>query len=193
MEIIFVVYSLFPIWGLSEFIINRKKRVVQNKTIKDKNSNIQNIVIFLSLPIGIIFGLINIYANIHFLDFFGNKYFWILASSILLIIGIAIRWISIKTLDRYFSVNLTIQQDHKVIDFGIYKYIRHPSYLGAILSFLGFGFSFYNLTSFLIIFLPNLIVFLLRINFEEELLVDNLGSDYVTYKNKTKKLIPKIF
>ncbi len=186
-----IVYIAFMLWGISEYIIIAGKRVEQNKQIKDINSKIQNLFIIITLPLGITFGILD--SQFKILEFPFNVIFWKSTGLVLLVSGVVIRRISINTLKNYFSSNITIQKDHKLVTAGIYKYIRHPSYLGANLCFLGFGLVFANLISFTLIFIVNFIISLNRISFEEKILSGNFGKDYENYRKNSRKLIPGIF
>src|SRR5215471_16918896 len=62
----------------------------------------------------------------------------------LLLTGITIRWVAIHTLGKYFTGTVVIKTDHRLIQTGIYKYVRHPAYTGALLAHLGLGLSFAN-------------------------------------------------
>jgi protein-S-isoprenylcysteine O-methyltransferase len=108
-------------------------------------------------------------------------------------LGLIIRWISIYTLRKYFTVDVAIFKDHKVIKSGLYKSIRHPAYAGGLVSFFGLGWALGNWVSFIIIFFPILFAFIRRINIEEKTLVLSLGEEYREYMRKTKRLIPKIY
>ena len=55
------------------------------------------------------------------------------------VFGLLLRWYSILYLGKFFTVDVAIAEDHKVIDTGPYRFIRHPSYTGLLLEFLGFG------------------------------------------------------
>ena len=47
---------------------------------------------------------------------------------LLVFIGaLALRWYA-SSIGRYFTVNVAIARDHRVIDSGPYRYVRHPSY-----------------------------------------------------------------
>lgn len=77
-----------------------------------------------------------------------------------------------------------------VID-GIYKYIRHPMYLGLILISLALVIDY--LTFFRIILFDFLVLNqLFKINYEEKIL-EKYFSEYKSYKKDTKKLIPFIY
>jgi protein-S-isoprenylcysteine O-methyltransferase Ste14 len=111
----------------------------------------------------------------------------------LILIGIAIRWTAIVTLRRYFTVDVSIHTDHRVIEHGIYRVIRHPSYAGALVSFIGLGIAFMNWISLAVMILGTLIGFSYRIAIEERELIAALGDDYRNYAARTKRLIPGVF
>lgn len=111
---------------------------------------------------------------------------------VLIITGQIIRGVAILTLKRYFTTNVAILPDHRLIKTGIYKYVRHPAYSGDILSFFGLGLAFSSWLAFLVIFIPVLLSFLYRIKIEEEILIKKFGKEYITYMQSTKRLIPWI-
>ena len=104
-----------------------------------------------------------------------------------------VRFIAIRTLGRFFTVNLALHNNHNLIKTGLYKYIRHPAYTGSLLSFTGLGLSLNNWSSLVIIFIPVLVSFIYRINIEEKMLLQLFGEDYNLYKKYTKKLIPLLY
>ncbi len=103
------------------------------------------------------------------------------------------RWYSIGYLGRYFTVDVSISAQQKLIDSGPYRYIRHPTYTGALLAFLGLGFCFGNWLSILFMTVPIIAAFLWRIWIEERALADALGEDYRAYTQRTKRLIPFVY
>jgi protein-S-isoprenylcysteine O-methyltransferase Ste14 len=111
----------------------------------------------------------------------------------LILVGMIIRIIAIRTLGKFFTVDLCTDKDHFLIKKGIYKNIRHPSYSGSLLSFLGMSLSLNNWISLIVIFVPVLIAFIYRINIEEKLLVAQIGSEYEDYKRQTNRLVPLIY
>ena len=62
----------------------------------------------------------------------------------LLVVGIIIRWSAIYTLGKYFTGTVMIKDDHRLVQNGLYRYLRHPAYAGALLAHLGLGLSFSN-------------------------------------------------
>jgi len=114
-------------------------------------------------------------------------------SLLLLVGGLVIRWIAILTLGRYFSTRVAIQQDHRLIQTGLFRLVRHPSYTGLLLLFIGMALSYGNWLSFAVIMVPFLAALLYRIRVEETSLIEVLGQDYLDYAQSTKCLLPGIF
>ncbi|KFF09240.1 methyltransferase family protein [Chryseobacterium luteum] len=119
---------------------------------------------------------------------------WILyTGEALILLGIIIRFIIIRSLGKYFTVDVTIKEDHQIKKEGFYKYLRHPSYAFALLTSLGLGLYLNNWASLILAFLPPFLAFIYRIKVEEQALVEKFGDEYVGYRKKTKKLIPFIY
>jgi protein-S-isoprenylcysteine O-methyltransferase len=112
---------------------------------------------------------------------------------ILFLSGLALRWYSIGYLGRYFTVDVSIATEHKLIDSGPYRYIRHPSYTGALLAFIGLGFCFGNWLTIFFLTVPIIAAFLWRIQIEERALAEALGENYRNYARRTKALIPRVY
>ena len=111
----------------------------------------------------------------------------------LFVLRIALRWYAIIHLGRFFTVNVAIAQKHELIDSGPYRWIRHPSYTGALLAFVGFGFSLGNWLTLLCLLIPVSAVFSWRIRVEERALSEALGDSYRDYMARTRRLIPFIY
>jgi protein-S-isoprenylcysteine O-methyltransferase len=109
---------------------------------------------------------------------------------VLLATGLAIRWWSIFTLGRLFTVDIAIHESHPIIQSGPYRRIRHPSYAGLILAFFGCGLSFASWLSLAVLMVPITAAVLDRIRKEEAVLRSGLGTRYEEYCARTKRLIP---
>ena len=59
----------------------------------------------------------------------------------LFVIGLLLRWWAIITLGRFFTVDVTIEPDHELVERGPFRLVRHPSYTGVLLALRGFGFD----------------------------------------------------
>ena len=111
----------------------------------------------------------------------------------LMLAGICVRWAAIYTLGKYFTRRVTILPDHRLVQSGLYKYLRHPSYSGFLLGDLGLGLAFSNWLSLVIIFVPTFAAALYRMHVEEKALVQAFGSEYLDYCRATNRLIPKLY
>jgi len=112
------------------------------------------------------------------------------AGVVLMLAGIVFRQYSIWVLGRFFSTTVRIVTDHRMVTNGPYHFIRHPSYSGALLTFVGLGLASRTWGgTFLIVALFGL-VYGYRIDVEEKALKTEFGQAYIDYVKKTKRLIP---
>ena len=119
--------------------------------------------------------------------------FWRSAGTLLLVAGIALRWWAIIVLGRFFTVDVQIAPDHELVERGPFRFIRHPSYSGVLLAFIGLGLSFANWLALLVLLVPITAAFLHRIKVEEQALSDALGPQYRAYLQRTKRLVPGVY
>jgi len=112
---------------------------------------------------------------------------------ILIVIGIVVRWFAILILRKYFTVNVAIQKGHVITQTGLYKYIRHLSYLGTLLSFFGLWICMSNWISICILIIPISYALVNRMQIEEQALKDASEKEYLNYCSKTCRLIPKVY
>lgn len=106
--------------------------------------------------------------------------------------GFTILLIAQITIGRNYSSTLVIREGHQLITNGIYRFIRHPIYLGVIL--VGIGLPVYALSVLGLLIMSAMIpVFLVRIRIEERLLIDEFGDAYRAYQQTKHKLIPFIY
>jgi protein-S-isoprenylcysteine O-methyltransferase len=112
---------------------------------------------------------------------------------VVMALGMALRAWSVRTLGRFFTVTVTVADDHALVDTGPYALVRHPSYTGMLVTCLGLGIaldSWLSVASTLI--LPTIGV-LRRITHEEQALSTQLGPQYKSYATRTQRLIPKVW
>jgi hypothetical protein len=107
--------------------------------------------------------------------------------------SVHLRVSGIVHLGKFFTVDVGIQQGHHVVQDGPYRFIRHPSYTGAMLALAGIACLTFNWLGFLVIIVCSLAAYCIRISVEEKVLLLNLGEDYRRYAGRTKRLIPGIF
>jgi protein-S-isoprenylcysteine O-methyltransferase Ste14 len=111
---------------------------------------------------------------------------------VVMVFGVVIRWAAIRTLDKQFTVNVAIVEDHQLVQNGLYGIIRHPAYLGTLVTLGGFGLALENWLSLLTLVALPLAATIYRIAVEERALVNHFGARYIEYMEHSKRLIPGI-
>src|SRR5207342_1737570 len=116
-----------------------------------------------------------------------------IAGVVLFVAGLSLRWWAIITLGRFFTVDVTIEKDHELVERGPFRVVRHPSYTGVLMAFMGYALTLHNWAALLVTLLPILAAFIRRMNVEEEALSRALGSRYADYMRRTKRLVPFVY
>ena len=111
---------------------------------------------------------------------------------VLFAVGGALRIAPVFTLGERFSGLAAIQPNHELVTDGLYRYIRNPSYLGLLISTLGWALAF---RSWVGVVLTALIVIPLaaRMRSEETLLGEHFGEAYAAYRARTWRLVPWVY
>jgi protein-S-isoprenylcysteine O-methyltransferase Ste14 len=107
--------------------------------------------------------------------------------------AIALRIWAILTLDRFFTFVVGIADDHRVVQHGPYRALRHPGYAGALLALAGAGIAVGNWLSLLLIVALPALALGVRISVEETTLAAALGTEYQAYASRTARLIPGVW
>jgi protein-S-isoprenylcysteine O-methyltransferase Ste14 len=112
---------------------------------------------------------------------------------ILFALGAALRLWPVYILGNRFSGLVAIQPGHALVTTGIYRLIRHPSYLGLLISSFGWALAFRSGIGVLlaVLLVPPLIA---RIQAEERLLRSQFCAEYDAYRARTSsRLIPGLY
>jgi protein-S-isoprenylcysteine O-methyltransferase Ste14 len=128
--------------------------------------------------------------RIGFLTLDGESMRW--AGLVAMIAGSILRLVPVFILGRRFSGLVAIQQGHTLVTDGLYKTIRNPSYLGLIVSSLGWVLVFRSGAGIMLVALL-MVPLVARMNAEEKLLHEHFGSEYDAYRARTWRLIPGIY
>ena len=142
-----------------------------------------------------VLGLLNVYLP----AYADRKEIWILGGETLRCVGVflftvggALRLWPVFVLGDRFSGLVAIQPGHTLVTGGIYRVIRHPSYLGLLVCSLGWGLTFRSGVGVLLTALT-IFPILARIRAEEKLLRTQFGADYDTFRARTSRLIPGLY
>jgi len=185
-----ISYSLFLVFFIIEIFTRQGKNSKDmDRTKYDRGSTS---ILSVAMAVTIILFLLTPFLNYYEVSNFYN--IWIIViGAILGIAGLAIRYISYRTLGAFYTRTLKKTDNHKLVTNGIYKYIRHAGYLSSILIFIGIGMTLCNFVTlgFVIVIYP--IVYIYRISVEEKMLIDMFGNEYIEYQRKSKKLIPFVY
>ena len=120
----------------------------------------------------------------------GDQVRWL--GDVLFAVGNVLRLWPVFVLGHRFSGLVAIQQNHQLVTSGVYSRIRHPSYLGLIISTAGWALAFRSVVGLLLTaaLVPILVV---RMNAEEALLTTHFGAEYESYKRRTRRFVPGVY
>lgn len=185
-----IIISFSYSYGFFEILMSVRQRLKREKEIVNKGdkASIWFLMIFIAIGYFLAFriGMTTLGRIYHWDLFFAS-------GAILSVAGLIIRIRSISTLKQHFTYIVTEIEGHELIETGLYKFIRHPGYLGQILIFLGTAISFSNWLSIVLMIIPVLIGYLYRIRVEEKFMIRQWGQKYLDYQKKTKRFIPWIY
>ena len=178
-------FAIF-VWIASEIfgaaLVPRLRRHGATRVRRDRGSRVLiTATVFFSIVIAFYFG----YGSI------GALPEWIFSIGIfLMFLGVLVRQYAIAILGRFSSLTVQIAEDHMVVEKGAYRLIRHPSYTGILIMFIGLGLAVQSWGAVLVLLLFFGISFGYRMRVEERTLLSGLGRDYASYMKRTKRLIP---
>jgi protein-S-isoprenylcysteine O-methyltransferase Ste14 len=181
-----IFWGTFLLWMILELIASRTKRSGDRSQARDRGSyGLIVILLFVGLTADFTLSARLPQAAISWrrgLVFFSGIG--------LMLAGVAFRWWAIATLGKFFTFDVAIQSSQKVIDSGPYRYIRHPSYTGALITLIGIGLGLGNWAGLLALMGCMAIAYSYRISVEEKALIAALGEPYKQYIQRTRRIIP---
>ncbi len=108
----------------------------------------------------------------------------------LMVGGLLLRAAAIAQLGRYFVPEVAIQPGQRVLDRGLYRYLRHPSYTATFVTILGYALALNNWLSLAVMLVIPGLVYGWRMRVEEAALTEAFGDEYRAYMRRTKRLVP---
>src|SRR2546428_2419388 len=125
--------TAYFVWIASELfgavLVPRLRRHGATRLRRDRGSGALIIfTVFVSIILAFSFG----YAGIGMLPD------WVFYPGIFLMLaGVLVRQWAIAVLGRFFSLTVRVAEDHLVVEKGPYRLVRHPSYTGVLITFVG--------------------------------------------------------
>ncbi|TCL75976.1 protein-S-isoprenylcysteine O-methyltransferase Ste14 [Rhizobium sp. BK251] len=98
-----------------------------------------------------------------------------------------------KELGKNWSISLQIREKHELISGGPYTLVRHPMYTSFLLMALGQAFLLSNWVVGLAGLIGFAVLFFLRVDKEERMMLEIFGPRYQAYMDRTKRLIPYLY
>jgi protein-S-isoprenylcysteine O-methyltransferase Ste14 len=178
--------TAYFVWIASELfgavLVPRLRRRGATRVERDRGSGPLIIfTVFVSIILAFSFG----YAGI------GELPDWAFYLGIfLMFLGILVRQWAIAVLGRFFSLTVRVAEDHRVVEKGPYRLVRHPSYTGVLITFIGLGLAVQSWGALLVLLGVFSLSFGYRMRVEEKTLLSELGENYANYMKRTKRIIP---
>jgi protein-S-isoprenylcysteine O-methyltransferase Ste14 len=184
-----IFWTAFAIWILPEVFAWKAKRSTDSSGTRDQGS-LKLIVALWWTGIALDFSL-SLFLPRAAISWQRTLLF--IAGICLMLLGVALRWYSVSVLGKYFTFDVAIQSGQVLVEVGPYRYIRHPSYSGALLSLHGFGLSLGNWAGLAASLFCLGFAYAYRIPVEEAALAAALGETYKQYVKRTWRLVPFLF
>ena len=108
-------------------------------------------------------------------------------------LGLVLRWWSFVSLGKYFTVVVKTSDDQPVVERGPYRVLRHPSYTGLLLAFVGAGLMLGNWVAAAGAVGVVSIAVVYRLRIEERALTAALGDRYREFATSRAQLIPYVW
>lgn len=112
---------------------------------------------------------------------------------ILMCVGIALRQWAIVLLGQFFTVDVRVHPGQTVVERGPYRWVRHPSYTGLIITFVGIGLALGNWAALGVMVVVPTAGLVVRIQSEERALLEGLGEPYRRFAATRSRLIPGLW
>jgi protein-S-isoprenylcysteine O-methyltransferase Ste14 len=150
------------------------------------------LVVITSVAAGVGGGLA-LAANVHSAAIPAARWPIFVLGLVLMCAGIGIRQWSIALLGPLFTVDVRVHPDQAIVERGPYRWVRHPSYTGIIITFVGMGLALGNWAALAVLIVVPTAGLVVRIRFEERALLDGVGEPYRRFAASRSRLIPGVW
>jgi protein-S-isoprenylcysteine O-methyltransferase Ste14 len=145
------------------------------------------------IAIGIVVGLVA--DLLGFLSGIGSYLpeYAVAIGAVIAVVGLGIRGWALRTLGKFFTMPITIAADHRLVQNGPYRWIRHPAYTGGFLTMVGLAVALGSWLGVVVTLLAGVSVYVYRIRIEEAALRTRFGTEYDEYARRTYRLLPGLY
>ena len=178
-------WSLFVVWALVEMATYVRLRSWSGARRRDRGSRVVLIVCYW---LAILVAFASAFA-VPSATIVWQRHGLFYAGAAMLVAGFLLRQYAIVTLGRLHTLDVTTWDAQPVVEVGPYRWVRHPSYAGAMLTAVGILLCSTNWLS-LACFAFVVGAYGYRIRIEEHALTEDLGERYRAYMRRTRRLIP---
>lgn len=107
--------------------------------------------------------------------------------------GMAFRLWAIQTLGAFFRTSVVVQEGHQLVTAGPYRWLRHPSYTGAIATLTGLGLALGNWVSLAALAVLPTLAIAFRVHVEERALKEQFGASYDAFRKSRSAVLPLVW
>ncbi|HVN38210.1 MAG TPA: isoprenylcysteine carboxylmethyltransferase family protein [Myxococcota bacterium] len=108
-------------------------------------------------------------------------------------LGLLLRVVAFRTLGASYSRTLRIQDEQALVTSGIYRRIRHPGYLSALLVWIGSALATRSAVAAPLAGGVLLVAYTYRIHTEERMLREAFGERFAEYQRRSWRLLPFVY
>jgi protein-S-isoprenylcysteine O-methyltransferase Ste14 len=180
--------------ALISFVVLEMRTRLRN-VLKREGSSADSgsiVVVWLSLVVGL-GGAFALAGSAHGAEIDSGQWPVFVVGIVLMVGGIVLRQWSVQTLGRFFTVDVRIHENQTVVDTGPYRWVRHPSYTGLLITLLGVGLALGNWAALALLIVVPTAGVVARIRVEERALEGALGERYRRFEATRARLIPGVW
>jgi len=187
-KVIMAFFAVFLTWSVIETLIYKDP-----DTLAAEDGDRRSYIYLQLSSLLVLFYALMDFMEYHFSRINALEPGIIIAGFVVFILNSVLRYQAITALGAFYNPRVAIYQEHTLVTAGIYRSIRHPMYLSAILNVIAISLIFSSWGALLIMLFAVLPAVVYRIKIEEEFLLKHLGSEYQAYMEQSKRMIPGIW
>jgi protein-S-isoprenylcysteine O-methyltransferase Ste14 len=182
-------YAVLGAFGLLEARVRLRSLLNPEGSAADRGSFV---LLYVLISAGIAGGFV-FAGNVHGAAIRFARWPIFVVGVVLMAAGIVIRQWAVALLGKFFTTDVRVHPDQTVIETGPYRWVRHPSYTGLLMTLIGMGLALGNWASLAALVVLPTVGLVVRIRVEERALVDGLGEPYRRFAESRARLIPGVW